>query len=452
MYTQQHFIVFRLLKLMMISFLVIAGCIPTNPVQPTSQATETQYLAALTAVESSVKVLKGETSETEVPQDVNVNVWVDDRIEVGGGSRAILKFPDFLDVELYRNAQLLLADAKLESGEAISVVFNHIQGHVGVSLYDRAHTRVTLETPDAVIKTLENGTEFIVCVAPGKITCVDVLKGSIEVTAQGKKENVRAGEASYIKTGQPPVPAICAPGIIFQEWKENMRASADTPSVSMVVADLPQRPCISKEMVEISAGTYEIGSDLENEFHSGVRSIQLAYFRIDTYEVTNIQYQYYLDQTGSQPPAVWPGEWAHPVRGVTWDQAAAYCSWANKRLPSEAEWEVAGRGSGPDAPLYPWGNDSQAGGEIVKLPLDDTYSVGAFPFNISPSGAYDMAGNVWEWVGEPYDSVQAGYQILRGGRFGFIKDLAYREQARPDDERYVLYAGFRCATSQSEEE
>jgi formylglycine-generating enzyme required for sulfatase activity len=231
-----------------------------------------------------------------------------------------------------------------------------------------------------------------------------------------------------------------------------MRESADTLPISKVVAGLPQRPCISKEMAEISAGTYQIGSDRENEFHSGVRNISLENFWIDNYEVTNVQYQYYLDQTGSQSPAIWPAEWAHPVRGVTWDQAVAYCAWANKRLPSEAEWEIAGRGSGPDAPLYPWGNDPQANGEIVKLPLEDTYGVGAFSFNMSPYGVYDMAGNVWEWVGEPYDSVQAGFQILRGSRFGFIKDLAYREQAEQDDERYVPYAGFRCATSQLEEE
>ncbi|MGB7875216.1 MAG: SUMF1/EgtB/PvdO family nonheme iron enzyme, partial [Anaerolineales bacterium] len=183
-----------------------------------------------------------------------------------------------------------------------------------------------------------------------------------------------------------------------------------------------------------------------------VRNISLEKLWIDKYEVTNIQYQYYLDQVNGQQPVVWPAEWGHPVRGVTWDQAAAYCGWAGKRLPTEAEWEVAGRGPGPDAPEYPWGNDSQAGGEIVKLPLEETYVVGTFPFNVSPFGVYDMAGNVWEWVGEPYESVQAGNQILRGGRFGFIKDMAYREQVSPDDERFVPYAGFRCATSQLEEE
>jgi formylglycine-generating enzyme required for sulfatase activity len=59
-----------------------------------------------------------------------------------------------------------------------------------------------------------------------------------------------------------------------------------------------------------------------------------------------------------------------------------------------------------------------------------------------------MVGNVWEWVSEPYDSVQEGYKILRGGRYGFITDLAYRQPALPNDERFVPYTGFRCAADE----
>ena len=443
---------FRQMVLITIPLLIAASCVPPAVIQPSmSVSTTNDYRAALTAVDSAIKLFKKQSTESEIQPGENVSVWVDDLIEVGGESRALLKFPEFLDVELYRNAHLLLTDAKLESGDAISVYLNQIQGHVGVSLKDRAHTQVALETGDAVIRTLENGTEFIVCAKPEVITCVEVLKGSVEVTGQGKKVILKEGEASYIATGQPPVPAVCAPGTIFQDWKVSMRESADTLPISKVVAGFPQKPCISTEMAEIGAGVYQIGTDRENEFHSAVRDISLEKFWIDKYEVTNIQYQYYLDQVDGKQPAVWPAEWGHPVRGVTWDQAAAYCSWAGKRLPSEAEWEVAGRGPGPDAPVFPWGNDPQAGGEIVNLPLDETYAVSAFSFNLSPFGVYDMAGNVWEWVGEPYENVQAGFQILRGGRFGFIKDLTYREQAMPDDERYVPYAGFRCATSQLEE-
>jgi len=448
--------VFRKFVLIIIPLMIAASCAPPAVVQPVISVTNADdYQAALTAVDSPIKLIKEQNTESEVQPGENVNVWVDDLIEVSDESRAFLKFPEFLDVELYRNSHLLLTDAKLESGEAISVYLNQIQGHVDVSLIDRAHTRVTLETDDAIIKTLENGTEFIVCAAPGKITCVEVLKGSAEVTGQGKKVIIKAGEASYIATGQAPVPAICAPQTIFQDWKVSMREPEDTPAIAEVVAGFPQKPCVTTEMAEIGAGVYQIGTVTENEFHSAVRDISLEKFWIDKYEVTNVQYQYYLDQVNGQQPVVWPdewnyAEWGHPVRGVTWDQAAAYCGWAGKRLPTEAEWEVAGRGPGPDAPAFPWGNDPQANGEIVDLPLDNTYEVGTIPFNISPFGVYDMAGNVWEWVGEPYENVQAGFQILRGGRFGFIKDLTYRGRAGANDERYVPYAGFRCATSQLE--
>jgi formylglycine-generating enzyme required for sulfatase activity len=205
-------------------------------------------------------------------------------------------------------------------------------------------------------------------------------------------------------------------------------------------------------MAKVSYGTYQVGRDPANENHSAQRNIPLDNFWIDIHEVTNGQYQQFLQQTGSQPPAVWPGEENFPVRGVTWDQAAAYCSWAKKRLPSEAEWEVAGRGTGSNAPLFPWGNnDPSAGGQTSKLPVDDTYEVGTFAFNVSPFGVYDMAGNVWEWVAEPYDTVPAGEKILRGGQFGLIEDMAFRQPAQADDPRFVPYTGFRCAANQVEE-
>lgn len=205
-------------------------------------------------------------------------------------------------------------------------------------------------------------------------------------------------------------------------------------------------------MVKIDAGAYQVGSSQANEYHNAAQDITLDSFWIDIYEVTNARYQQYLDQTGSPPPAVWPGEAEHPVRGVTWDQADAYCTWAKKRLPREAEWEAAGRGPGPNAPIFPWGsNDPDAGGNINELPVDNTYPVGAYSFNVSPFGLYDLAGNVWEWVREPYDNrVPAGLKLLRGGRFGYIQDLSFRQPAESNDQRFVPYAGFRCAADQVE--
>jgi formylglycine-generating enzyme required for sulfatase activity len=175
----------------------------------------------------------------------------------------------------------------------------------------------------------------------------------------------------------------------------------------------------------------------------------LKSFWIDQYQTTNEQYQQFMAQTNAPAPQVWPGDGVHPVRGVTWDQAVAYCTWAKKRLPSEAEWEASGRGPGSAPQLYPWGSEDTAGGQADKLPEDDTYAVGTQPFNKSPLGVFDLLGNVWEWVGEPYSEGQAGYKYVHGGRFGLpVVDLAYRLPLAPDDTRYLKYIGFRCAADQ----
>ena len=201
-------------------------------------------------------------------------------------------------------------------------------------------------------------------------------------------------------------------------------------------------------MVQIPAGTYQVGKDSADEFHSSIQQVPLKAFWIDQYQTTNAEYEKYMAASGVPAPVVWPGEGDHPVRGVTWDQALAYCNRAKKRLPSEAEWEAAGRGSGAAPLLYPWGNDPAAGGQANGLPDDDTYAVGTLPFNKSPFDVFDLAGNIWEWVGDPYAVPQEGYKVLRGGRYGLVLDLAYRVTVPPDDTRYVKYAGFRCAADQ----
>jgi len=198
-------------------------------------------------------------------------------------------------------------------------------------------------------------------------------------------------------------------------------------------------------MIGIPAGSYTVGRDKADEYHIAVQVIQLSQFWIDQFQVTNADYQKFVDQTGAQPSTVATASDKYPVRGVTWDQANAYCSWKNKRLPNEAEWEVAGRGSGSNPQLYPWGDEAS---HALKLPEQDVYEVGSISFNVSPFGVYDLVGNVWEWIGEPYASIADGFKILRGGRYGLPQDLAYRLAVSPDNELYIQYAGFRCAADQ----
>jgi serine/threonine protein kinase len=202
-------------------------------------------------------------------------------------------------------------------------------------------------------------------------------------------------------------------------------------------------------MVHITGGTYEVGTTkFTDEYHIPPTTVQLGDYWIDQYQTTNAEYEQYLGATGVPEPIVWPGEADHPVIGVTWDQALAYCQWKQKRLPDEAEWEAAGRGLGADPPPYPWGADPTADGQARSLPNDDTYAVGTLSYNKSSFGVYDMVGNIWEWVGEPYASTQEGFKILRGGRYGLLLDLSYRLRVAPDNTRYLKYAGFRCAADQ----
>ncbi|MFN8453976.1 MAG: SUMF1/EgtB/PvdO family nonheme iron enzyme [Anaerolineae bacterium] len=198
-------------------------------------------------------------------------------------------------------------------------------------------------------------------------------------------------------------------------------------------------------MIKIGAGSYTVGRETTGQNYAPVQQVKLNDFWLDEYETTNAQYAKFVAATRQKAPAAWPdgkmpaGKEDFPVQGVTWDMSAAYCAWANKRLPSEAEWEVAARGS--DGRLYPWGNDQKA----VKLPQSDTYKVGSKPTNQSAFGIFDMAGNVWEWVGDTYAPVAEGNRVLRGGENGFLKDMAYRLVGPPDQESMINAAGLRCA-------
>jgi serine/threonine-protein kinase len=217
-----------------------------------------------------------------------------------------------------------------------------------------------------------------------------------------------------------------------------------SPAPSAAAPALPE----AAGMVKVDAGSYDIGRDPADDYHVAAQTLSLDEYWIDQYQTTNAEFEQYVAATGAPTPMIWPGEPNHPVRGVSWDQASAYCSWANKRLPDEAEWEAAGRGPGPEPQLHPWGDDPTDGGNVLQLPNQNTYEVGSQFFNVSPLQVYDMVGNVWEWVGEPYSSVPAGGKILRGGRFSNPVDLAYRLPVAADDTTYVQYAGFRCAADQ----
>ncbi len=237
-------------------------------------------------------------------------------------------------------------------------------------------------------------------------------------------------------------------------------------------------------MVLVPAGPFEMGSESGSDAEKPVHTVTLDAFHIDQYEVTNAQYAACVDAGACKPPYKTSSPTRvsyygnaeyndYPVTYVDWNQAKTYCEWREARLPTEAEWEKAARGT--DGRQYPWGNDfagnrlnfcdSNCEFDHANKDYDDGYvdiaPVGSYSNGASPYDAYDMAGNVWEWVADGYASdyysnspaqnptgpTSYSYQVLRGGSWN-----SYDNYARSAYRNYLiapnvqnLNVGFRCA-------
>ena len=248
------------------------------------------------------------------------------------------------------------------------------------------------------------------------------------------------------------------------------------------------------EMVTVPEGEFFMGcnekvdTECDKNEKPG-RTVAVKAFQIDKTEVTVAQYGKCVDagvcnsegltmpywETGTEPYKEHP-EWAwacnwgkagreqHPINCVTWQQAHAYCEWAAKRLPTEAEWEKAARGA--DGRKYPWGNQGYDAARLVANIRDETYKsnrpedqvvegyndnyygtapVGSFPAGASPYGALDMIGNVMEWTADWYDA-QHKFWILRGGSWTNRSRYARVSfRYRGDAPKRSEMVGFRCA-------
>lgn len=177
------------------------------------------------------------------------------------------------------------------------------------------------------------------------------------------------------------------------------------------------------EMVTVPAGKFQMGTDLKNADAPShpQHAVELKAYRIDKYLVTNAQYARFVAATGHRVPSDWKdgkiqqGTLLHPVTMVSWYDAAAYAKWAGKRLPTEAEWEKAARGT--DARRWPWGNEMDPKRLNTYYNMGSATDVTAFPNGASPYGLLDMAGNVDEWVEddfEPYKGTDAEPEVFKG--------------------------------------
>ncbi len=213
------------------------------------------------------------------------------------------------------------------------------------------------------------------------------------------------------------------------------------------------------KMVEVPSGEFLYGDDKQTE------KIEKP-FLIDVYPVTNAQFAKFIKQGGYENEVYWSKEgwewkrkssiieprlWKdkkwnqpdYPVVGVSFYEAEAYAKWADKRLPTEKEWERAARGT--DGRIYPWGNEFDKDKcNSEESGIGKTTKVTKYPGGISPVGCYDMAGNVWEWTDSWFDKDKV-QKVLRGGSWSIDHSnirCAGRFGYFPDDWFHVM--GFRC--------
>jgi len=221
-------------------------------------------------------------------------------------------------------------------------------------------------------------------------------------------------------------------------------------------------------MALVPAGEFTMGSATGDADEQPVHKVYVNAFFMDFHQLSVAQYARFLEDTHHDAPPEWslmnrPQNQSRPVANVDWAEADAYCKWAGKRLPTEAEWEKAARGT--DGRTYPWGNQPPTGlhansGKEVWSNHAVLTPVGMFEMGKSPYGIYDMAGNVWEWVSDWYDpdyyktsppqnptGPQTGdSKVIRGGSWGSGPEAmraADREIHLPSFRG--LGTGFRCA-------
>lgn len=346
----------------------------------------------------------------------------------------------------------------------------------------------------------------------GSLVLMARLDG-IEVSLDGRRVgDTKAGQPLVIESLAPGVHRVTALKSGHATWEREVHIAANQRTDVLVDIEPLQPPRMIRsddgaEMVLVPAGEFWMGSDADEigdlvgackrqgRDEGSCRSVfareqprhrvVVDAFYVDRFEVTNAQFDRFVTATSYRTTAEREGRgWVHrerdgwvdtkgaswrapdgpsterpsnaPVSQVSWHDAATYCRWAGKRLPTEAEWEKAARGT--EGRRYPWG-DAWDSARVKTRSSTGPLAVGMYPPGASPYGAHDMAGSVWEWVADwferdyykrspernPTGPTSGQFKVLRGGSWAdalIALRTAYREPAMPDTRN--AYLGFRC--------
>ncbi|MFN8411196.1 MAG: SUMF1/EgtB/PvdO family nonheme iron enzyme [Anaerolineales bacterium] len=339
-------------------------------------------------------------------------------------------------------------DEKFYSAIRRSVTANHDDA----TLHYVKSPAVTVKPSQPAPKKKGMSTEIVVALIGGAVTliaaCVTIIGGPlVEKWLNSSRVSTSVPVETRVVTLETTVPSLelsPATGLTI------------TPSIFSDANNTP--------MALVPAGEFIMGSDSGDGDEKPIHKVELKAFYIDVYEVTKKDYFSCVASQACQLPvgsgvSYDPSEAEYPVGMVTWDMAKAYCEWRDARLPTEAEWEKAARGT--DGRTYPWGEAEPSCslvnyGDCVHGPVP----VGSYPNGISPYGIYDMSGNVFEWVNDYYSDVyyaispaqdpqgptNGEYRVIRGGSYDY-EPYKIRTTLRfgepPDSTAYGR--GFRCA-------
>lgn len=427
---------------------------------------------ALEKPEGTIFIIPAKLEECDVPKSLNRFQWVD------------LFRPD-------SNKRLLMGLNKRAADLGVEVS--------PVILEDMRQRKIT---PKPTVS------DFVDVVNTARIARESIEFESEEIDRLKIKEREKMQQKEPVGNGGGKIRLLAVGSIIFALFSiifggnylvKNMSSTTQTPFATASVTLQPLTPTWTKTqtntlvppastlgigstitgekgdiLVYVPAGEFTMGSDNGAVDEKPVHTVYLDAFWIDQTEVTNKQYKACVDAGICEPPSntsslTHPSYYGnpefdnYPVFFVTWDKANRYCEvWTGGDLPTEAQWEKAARGT--DARTYPWGNGAPDNNLLnYNGNVDDTTEVGAYPSGVSFYGAYDMAGNVWEWVNDWYDKTYYGdssasnnpvgpesgqYRTLRGGSWDYVVNFvrsAYRFSNYPSATFNNI--GFRCSRS-----